>query len=546
MNGREVIETDVLVVGAGPSGLSAAIRLKQLSPQLGVIVIEMGAEVGAHILSGAVIDPCGLDRLVPQWRREGTFARAQVTADRFMFLTRQRALAIPSVLLPAALHNRGNFAVSLGDVCRYLDDVAEALGVDVLPGFAGSALLRADDGAVIGVATGDHGRNSDGSPGDGFSPGTDIRASYTILAEGARGSLSLEAIRAFDLDSDSASQKFGLGFKELWEIESSRHSAGRVEHYIGWPLPNAVGGGGFLYHLPDNRVSVGLVVHLDYENPYLSPFEEFQRFKLHPHIRAVLEGGERIGYGARTIVEGGAQSVPQLAFPGGVLVGDAAGFVNLPRIKGSHNAVLSGMLAAEHIAVALAAERSGDTLHEFDAAWRESAIGEDLLPVRNAKPLWSAFGTLVGIPLIGLELWCQQLCKGSPLGTLSHGRTDRSATERADIHQPISYPRADVNLTFDRLSSVYLTGTHHRHGQPQHLQLRDRVAQNEELTSFAGLSARYCPAGVYEWRGEGADATFVINQENCIHCKTCDVKDPADNIRWTAPEGGDGPNYRSM
>lgn len=546
MSGREVIETDVLIVGAGPSGLAAAIRLKQLNPELSVLVIEKGAEVGAHLLSGAVIDPSGLDQLLPEWRAEGAFPRAAVTEDRFVFLTRNTALAIPSLLLPRALHNDGNFALSLGDVCRYLADVAEARGVDVLPGFAGAALLRAEDGAVIGAATGDHGRTRDGTQGESFAPGTDIRARYTVLAEGARGSLSLQAILAFDLDADSVPQKYGLGFKELWHIDSAGHSPGKIEHYLGWPLPNDVGGGGFLYHLPENRVSVGLVVHLDYENPYLSPFEEFQRFKLHPRIRAVLEHGERIGYGARAIVEGGAQSVPRLAFPGGVLVGDAAGFVNLPRIKGAHNAVLSGMLAAEHIATALAAERSGDTLRELDTSWQDSAIGGDLLPARNAKPLWSSLGTFPGIPLIGLELWCRQLFGGSPLGTLRHRGTDRSATKPAHRHRPITYPRPDGRLTFDRMSSVYLTGTAHRRGQPVHLRLDNPSAHRDELASYAGPSTRYCPAGVYEWVGEGADATFMINSENCIHCKTCDIKDPLDNIRWTTPEGGDGPRYRSM
>ena len=545
MSEPETIETDVLIVGGGPAGLAAAIRLKQLKPELGVLLLEKGAEIGAHILSGAVIDPGGLDELLPEWRGEEGFPRAEVTTDRYFYLTARRAVRLPQPLLPNVLRNHGSFAVSLGDVCRYLGRKAEASGVDILTGFAGARLLYDRDGAVTGVATGDFGCDANGAPGPGHSPGAAIHARFTILAEGARGSLAREAISTFDLDRDAEPQKYGLGFKEIWEVPEAMHRPGTVAHFFGWPLPNAVGGGGFLYHLADGKVAVGLVVHLDYANPWLSPFEEFQRFKQHPRIRPLLADGTRLGYGARAIVEGGAQSVPRLAFPGGVLVGDAAGFVNLVRIKGSHNAIRSGRDAANHVVAAIAA--GGDSaLDAYERGWRLSSVGADLLRVQNAKPLWSRLGTLAGIAAIGIDLWCHQLFGRSPLPRLRHVTSDRDATEPALRHRPIAYPRPDGRVSFDRLSSVYLSGTAHRDGQPVHLRLQDPEAQRAEAERFAGLSSRYCPAGVYEWVERDGSPSLVINSQNCIHCKTCDIKDPLDNIRWTPPEGGGGPNYGAM
>jgi electron-transferring-flavoprotein dehydrogenase len=542
---REAMEFDVVVVGAGPAGLAAAIRLKQLAPEKSVVVVEKGSEVGAHILSGAVIDPVGLDSLIPEWRGEDTPIKTAVSADNFYALGPSRALRLPNFMMPPLMSNHGNFIVSLGDVCRYLARKAEALGVEIYPGFAATEVLFEND-AVAGVATGDMGLAKDGHPKAGFTRGMELRGKYTLFAEGARGSLSKMLIDRFELARDREPQKFGIGLKELWQVAAEKHRPGLVQHTMGWPLGNRTGGGSFLYHFDDNLVAVGFVVHLNYRNPYLSPFEEFQRFKTHPLIRDTFAGGKRICYGARAITEGGWQSVPKLSFPGGALIGCAAGFVNVPRIKGSHNAILSGMLAAEHVAAALATGRGNDELSSYDEAWRSSAIGRDLWQVRNAKPLWSRFGTLAGVALGGLDMWANTL-GFSLFGTLGHGKPDFATLEPAAQCRPIAYQKPDGKLTFDRLSSVYLSNTNHEEDQPVHLLVRDRALQKtSEHDVYAGPSARYCPAGVYEWVEEPGGPRFVINAQNCVHCKTCDIKDPNQNITWVPPEGGGGPNYPNM
>jgi electron-transferring-flavoprotein dehydrogenase len=542
---REAMEFDVVVVGAGPAGLAAAIRLKQLAPEKTVVVVEKGSEVGAHILSGAVIDPLGLDGLLPEWRKEDSFVRTAVTDDRFYALGPSGAWRLPHALMPPLLSNHGNFIVSLGDVCRYLARKAEALGVEIYPGFAAAEVLF-ENNAVAGIATGDMGVGKDGHHKAGFARGMELRGKYTVFAEGARGSLTKLLTARFNLAQKSEPQKFGLGLKELWQVAPNKHRAGLVQHTLGWPLTNSTGGGSFLYHFADNLVEVGFVVHLNYDNPYLSPFEEFQRFKTHPLVRETFSGGKRICYGARAISEGGWQSVPRVAFPGGVLAGCTAGFLNVPRIKGSHNAMLSGMLAAEHIAVALVQGRGNDELASYEAAWRGSPIGRDLWKVRNAKPLWSKFGTLAGIALGGLDMWTNTL-GFSLFGTLKHGKPDFATLKPAAQYRPIAYPKPDGKLTFDRLSSIYLSNTNHEEDQPSHLLLRDAALQkSSEHDVYGGPSARYCPAGVYEWVEEGGQARFVINAQNCVHCKTCDIKDPNQNITWVPPEGGGGPNYPNM
>jgi len=542
---REAMEFDVVIVGAGPAGLAAAIKLKQLAPETSVVVVEKGSEVGAHILSGAVIDPIGLDRLIPEWLNEDTPIKTAVTSDRFYVLGASGALRLPNLLLPPLMSNHGNYVVSLGEVCRYLGRKAEALGVEIYPGFAAAEVLF-ENGAVAGVATGDMGIGKDGHHKSGFARGMELRAKYTLLAEGARGNLSKTLIEHFDLAKDREPQKFGIGLKELWQVAPERHYAGLVQHTMGWPLDNSTGGGSFLYHFGDNLVSVGFVVHLNYQNPYLSPFDEFQRFKTHPLISDTFAGGKRICYGARALTEGGWQSVPKLAFPGGALIGCAAGFMNVPRIKGSHNAILSGILAAEQVAAALGDGRAHDELAGYDAAWRDSAIGHDLWRVRNAKPLWSKLGTFAGVLLGGFDMWANTVGL-SLFGTLKHGKPDSATLKPAAQCRRIAYPKPDGKLTFDRLSSVYLSNTNHEEDQPPHLVVRDIALQkSSEHDVYAGPSARYCPAAVYEWVEEGGEPRYVINAQNCVHCKTCDIKDPNRNITWVPPEGGGGPNYPNM
>ncbi|MBR0897547.1 electron transfer flavoprotein-ubiquinone oxidoreductase [Bradyrhizobium tropiciagri] len=544
---RESMEFDVVIVGAGPSGLSAAIRLKQLNPELSVVVVEKGSEVGAHILSGAVIDPSGLDKLVPDWREDADCPlKTQVTSDRFYWATSQGWFRIPNFIMPPLMHNHHNYIGSLGTVCRWLAPKAEALGVEIYPGFAAAEVLYDDKGAVRGIATGDMGIAKDGSHKDSYTRGMELLGKYTLFAEGARGSLSKQLIAKFNLDANSEPPKFGIGLKEVWQIDPAKHKKGRVQHTLGWPLNDKTGGGSFLYHYDDNRVAVGFVVHLNYNDPYLSPFDEFQRMKTHPDIRELFEGGKRLAYGARAITEGGYQSVPRLTFPGGALIGCAAGFVNVPRIKGVHNAMGSGMLAAEHVAAALGAGRANDEVVEYENAWRSSSIGKDLFKVRNAKPLLSKFGNLLGMALSGFDMWCNTL-GFSLFGTQSHAKPDRKTLDPSKQHQPIAYPKPDGKISFDKLSSVFLSNTNHEEDQPVHLRVADlNLQKTSEHDVFAGPSNRYCPAGVYEWVEEGATPRFQINAQNCVHCKTCDVKDPNGNITWVPPEGGGGPNYEAM
>jgi len=550
---RESMDFDVVIVGAGPAGLSAAIRLKQMADEAGedlsVVVLEKGSEVGAHILSGAVVDPIGVDKLLPGWREEAdTPFKTPVTDDHFLVLGPAGSIRLPNLFMPKLMNNHGNYIVSLGNVCRWLAEKAEALGVEVYPGFAAAEVLYDDAGRVVGVATGDMGVGRDGKPNANYTRGMELRGKYVLIGEGVRGSLAKELIAKFDLDADSDVPKFGIGIKELWQIAPEKHRPGLVQHSFGWPLDNKTGGGSFLYHLEDNQVAVGFVLHLNYKNPYLSPFDEFQRFKTHPAIRETFEGGKRISYGARAITEGGFQSVPKLSFPGGLLIGCSAGFVNVPRIKGSHNAMLSGMLAAEQVMDALKRGEANTELTGFDAAWRESEIGADLKKVRNVKPLWSRFGTVLGIALGGLDMWTNELFGVSFFGTMKHGKSDADSLEPADKHTPIAYPKPDGEVSFDKLSSVFLSNTNHEEDQPIHLKVADLDLQKaSEHDVYAGPSNRYCPAGVYEWVEEGEDAPrFQINAQNCVHCKTCDIKDPNGNITWTVPEGAGGPNYPNM
>jgi electron-transferring-flavoprotein dehydrogenase len=551
---REAMEYDVVIVGAGPAGLAAAIRLKQLAAEKGgeitVAVLEKGAEVGAHILSGAVIDPSALTELLPTWKEDGAPLDTPVTDDRFYFLGPAGALRIPNFPLPPLMSNHGNYIGSLGALCRWLAAQAEALGVEIYPGMAASDLVFDEAGALKGVVAGVFGVAKDGHHKPDYQPGMELHGKYTFIAEGARGSLAKRLMAKYDLCTESQPQKYGIGIKELWEIPAEKHKPGLVMHTLGWPLKNDVGGGSFLYHWGDRLVSIGFVVHLNYKSPYLSPFDEFQRFKLHPEIRAHLEGGKRLTYGARAITEGGFQSVPKLVFPGGALIGCSAGFVNVPRIKGSHNAVKSGMLGAEAAFEAITAGRQRDTLDAYTDAYRQSSIWKDLRRVRNVKPMLSKFGTALGMALGGFDMWMNTLLPGFSLfGTLGHGKTDAEATEPAAKHKPIAYPKPDGVFSFDKLSSVFLSNTNHDEDQPSHLTLKDAsVPIKINLPIYAEPAQRYCPAGVYEvlYDADNSNPRFQINAQNCVHCKTCDIKDPSQNIVWVTPEGGGGPNYPNM
>ncbi|NRA99895.1 MAG: electron transfer flavoprotein-ubiquinone oxidoreductase [Rhodobacteraceae bacterium] len=543
---RETMPYDVVIVGAGPAGLSAAIRLKQLDESLDVVVLEKGSEVGAHILSGAVLDPCGLDALIPDWKDRGAPVNVEVKKDNFYMLGEAGGIRIPNFPMPPLMSNHGNYIVSMGNVCRWLAEQAEELGVEIFPGMACSELVYGEDGEVKGVVAGEFGLNPDGTPSDAYEPGMELHGKYVFLGEGVRGSLSKQAIAKYALDADADAQKYGIGMKELWEIDPDKHQEGTVTHTMGWPLGSNAGGGSFIYHLDNNQVYVGFVVHLNYENPHLFPYMEFQRFKHHPMVAKLLEGGKRVAYGARAITEGGYQSLPNTAFPGGALLGCSAGMVNVPRIKGNHNAMLSGKAAAEAAYRAIQDGRSGDTLADYDAEVREGAIGKDLKKVRNVKPLWSKRGLMASLTLGGMDMWTNTL-GFSLLGTVRHGKSDAEATGKAADFEPIEYPKPDGVISFDRLTNVSFSFTNHEESQPAHLKLTDpEIPVHVNLPTFAGPSARYCPAGVYEFVGEGDETKFQINFQNCVHCKTCDIKDPSQNITWTVPQGGDGPNYPNM
>ncbi|MEM1421633.1 MAG: electron transfer flavoprotein-ubiquinone oxidoreductase [Pseudomonadota bacterium] len=547
---REAMEFDVVIVGAGPAGLSAAIKLKQIAgDDLSVCVLEKGSEVGAHILSGAVVDPIGMERLFgSDWKSLGAPFNTEVTDDRFYVLGPNGDLRLPNMMLPPLMSNHGAYIVSLGNVCRWLAEQAEGLGVEIFPGFAASEPIYGENGELKGVVAGVMGVQKDGSEGPAYEPGMELHGKYVLIAEGVRGSLAKQLIDRYELDADSDAPKFGIGMKELWEVDPAKHKQGLVSHTMGWPLGGRAGGGSFMYHLENNQVYVGFVVHLNYKNPHLFPYMEFQRFKHHPMIAEVLEGGKRISYGARAITEGGWQSVPKMSFPGGLLIGCSAGLVNVPRIKGSHNAMLSGILAAEHVAEAIGAGRAGDELSDFWSAFQTSDVAQDLKRVRNVKPLWSRYGLAGGLALGGLDMWFANIFGGTLFGTLKHGKTDAAATEPASQHQPIEYPRPDGVLSFDRLTNVAFSFTNHEEDQPSHLQLKDAaVPISTNLPRYDEPAQRYCPAGVYEVvREEGAEPRFVINAQNCVHCKTCDIKDPSQNINWVTPQGGEGPNYPNM
>jgi electron-transferring-flavoprotein dehydrogenase len=542
---RETISTDVLIVGAGPSGLAAAIRLKQRHPELSVTIVEKSAELGGHILSGAVMDPRGLDALIPDWRLKNAPVGPQVTTDTYHYLTASRDLALPHALLPPQMRTPDGVIISLGNLVRWLGEQATELGVDIFPMTAAVDTLGPPGGPVHGIITGDLGRDRAGNPKPGFAEGIALEAKYTLIAEGARGSLAKKIIGKHNLEREP--QKYGLGIKEVWEIPADRHQPGRVDHYLGFPLDNATSGGGFAYHAEDRKLYLGLVTYLDYRNPTLSPFDEFQRFKTHPSIARLLDGATRISYGARALAAGGWQSIPTLVFPGGGLIGCAAGFMNTPRLKAIHNAILSGIGAADAVGAAIAHGRQHDLIADLGHRIMATGIADELRSVRNVKPLWSRLGTLAGALAAGVDLWTSSLLGRSLLGTLHHGKRDYQGLKPIATQPPIAYAKPDGKLTFDRASSVYLANLAHDEDQPVHLVLADpAVPIRDNLPIYGEPAPLYCPAGVYDVGEEGGRPVFRISPANCVHCKTCDIKDPAQNITWVPPEGGSGPNYAGM
>ena len=544
---REQMDYDVVIVGAGPAGLSAAIRLKQLDASLSVVVLEKGSEVGAHILSGAVLDPVGLTALIPDWKAKGAPIHTPVIEDNFYILGPAGQIRIPNWPMPPLMSNHGNYIVSMANVCRWMASQAEDLGVEIFPGMACSELIYGNAGEVRGVVAGEFGRDQDGNPGPNYEPGMILAGKYVFLSEGVRGSLAKEVIAKYNLESGHCPQKYGLGMKEIWQIDPAKHKPGTVTHTMGWPLGSNAGGGSFIYHLENNQVYVGFVVHLNYENPHLYPYMEFQRFKHHPMVADLLRGGKRVAYGARAISEGGLQSIPKMVAPGVALLGCSAGLVNVPRIKGNHNAMLSGIAAANAAHAAIATGRAGDELTAYEADVRSGPIAKDLKKVRNVKPLWSKYGLLASLMVGGADMWANTFGL-TILGTLKHTKTDAAATGLAKDHPPIDYPKPDGTLSFDRLTNVAFSATNHDENQPAHLKLRDAsVPILINLPQYNEPAQRYCPAGVYEVVAEaGRDPRFVINFQNCVHCKTCDIKDPSQNINWTTPMGGGGPNYPNM
>ena len=546
---RESMQYDVVIVGAGPSGLSAAIRVKQLDPNLDVVVLEKGSEVGAHILSGAVLDPCGLDALIPDWKSKGAPLNVPVKEDNFYVLGEAGQLRLPNIIMPPLMNNHGNYIVSMGNVCRWMAEQAEEMGVEIFPGMACSELVYGERGEVKGVIAGEFGIESDGTKGASYEPGMELHGKYVMISEGVRGSLAKELIAKYELDKNSDVAKFGLGMKEIWEVKPENHNEGEVTHTMGWPLGFKNGGGSFMYHLNNNQVYVGYIIDLNYKNPHLFPYMEFQKWKHHPRIAQVLAGGKRVAYGARAVTKGGFQSMPKAVFPGGALLGCSVGLVNLPRIKGNHNAMLSGKTAAEHAVEAIKSGREGDELAGYDAELRFGPVGKDLKTVRNVAPLNGRFGPLGGLSVGGLDMWFQSLLKFSALGTLKHGKSDAASTGKAKDYPVIDYPKPDGVLSFDRLTNVAFSATNHAEEQPCHLQLRDAsIPIDVNLPKYAEPAQRYCPAGVYEVLrdDDGSNPRFQINAQNCVHCKTCDIKDPSQNINWVTPQGGEGPNYPNM